>query len=174
MNFEMLMDRLTEVLPPGKGLTAAQWAAYREKLSPFNEEQIGKLYEAILENCKFFPKIADVYEQAKNLGFTEKKIEYQPHIWTPTDCQLCGGSGMVAAFWSQEFEVSGETKTQILRLHYLYPYHQSGEYNGRRDHDDVRSVYRCLCDSGAAVTLSKGIPRWNQNMPEILRREWAV
>jgi len=174
MNFDMFMDRITEILPPGKPLTATQWSGYRAKLAEFSEEQLGKLYEAVLETCKFFPKIADIFDCAKSLGFTERKAEYRPHVWTPTDCQLCVGSGMVAAFWSQEFEITGEEKQQILRLHYLFPYHQSGEYQRRKDHDDVRTVYRCFCDRGAVDTLSKGIPRWHQNMPEVRRREWVA
>jgi|SRR6185503_13465523 len=173
MNFDMFMDRLTEVLPPGKALTAVQWSAYRSKLGQFSEDQLSKLHEAILENCKFFPKIADVFEQAKLLGFTERKTEYRPHVWTPTNCDLCGGSGMVAAFWSQEFEIAGEEKRQILRLHYVFPYHESGEYQRRKDHLDVRTVYRCFCDRGAVETLDKGIPRWQENMPETRRRSWS-
>jgi hypothetical protein len=173
MNVMLFLDKCREVLPPSKDLSPSQWAAYREKLSPFSEDQLGKLYDAVLENCKFFPKIADVYECAKDLGFTEKKTEYRPHTWTPTDCQLCGGSGLVAAFWSQEFEITGEDKTQILRLHYLYPYHQSGAYARQKDHDDIRTAHRCQCEAGAAPTLARGVPRWTQDTPQVRRRDWA-
>lgn len=173
MNSTFFLDKCREILPPGKDLTASQWTAYREKLSPFTEEQLQKLFDAILENCKFFPKIADIYEQARHLGFAERKQEYRPHVWTPTDCQLCAGSGLVAAFWSQEFEITGENKNQILRLHYLFPYHQSGAYARQSDHDDVRSVYRCLCSAGSVNTLSKGIPRWTDSMPQTMRRSLA-
>jgi hypothetical protein len=174
MNFDMFMDRLTDVLPPGKSLTAVQWSAYRSKLGQFNEDQLSKLHEAILENCKFFPKIADVFDQAKFLGFTERKTEYRPHTWTPTNCDLCGGSGMVAAFWSQEFEITGEEKRQILRLHYVFPYHESGEYQRRKDHDDVRAAYRCSCPCGEISTLARGIPRWRTDMPQVMRKDWAA
>lgn len=174
MNSTFFLDKCREVLPPAKDLNPSQWSAYREKLSPFTEDQIQKLFDAILENCKFFPKIADIYEQAKLLGFTERKNDYRPHVWTPTDCQLCGGSGLVAAFWSQEFEVEADTKTQILRLHYLYPYHQSGAYARQGDHSDIRTAFRCLCDRGVVPTLDMGIPRWNENTPETIRRSWAA
>jgi hypothetical protein len=174
MNFDMFMDRMLGVLPPGKELATTQWAAYRSKCEQFDESQMARLYDAILENCKFFPKIADIYEQARNLGFMERHIEYRPHVWTPTDCQLCGGSGLVAAFWSQEFEICADEKRQILRLHYLYPYHQSGAYQRERTHDDVRTVYRCFCPSGCVDTLDNGIPRWKENMPETMRRSWAA
>lgn len=174
MNLMLFLDKCREVLPPAKDLTPSQWVAYREKLSPFTEDQLQRLYDAVLENCKYFPKIADIYECAKTIGLAERKTEYRPHVWTPTDCQICGGSGLVAAFWSQEFEVNGEERTQILRLHYLFPYHQSGAYNRQSDHDDVRTAYRCFCDAGAAETLSRGIPRWHQNMPEVRRRDWAA
>lgn len=174
MNFDMFMDRITEILPPGKPLTATQWAAYRSKTADFTEEQFSKLYDAVLETCKFFPKIADLFTCATDLGFFAEKTEYRPHMWTPTDCQLCAGSGMVAAFWSQEFEIAGEEKQQILRLHYLFPYHQSGDYRRRGDHDDVRAVYRCSCPGGLADTLSRGLPRWSENIPQMRRRDWVA
>lgn len=174
MNITFFIDKCREVLPPAKDLTAAQWTAYREKLSQFTDDQRQRLFDAVLENCKFFPKIADIFEQARNLGFTERHIEYRPHEWTSTGCQLCAGSGLVAAFWSQEFEIDGDNKTQILRLHYLFPYHQSGAYGNDPKHTDIRAVYRCYCDCGAVETLDKGIPRWRSDMPETLRRSWAA
>lgn len=174
MNAAYFLDKFREVLPPAKDLTPAQWTVYREKLAPFSEEQLTKLFDAVLENCKFFPKIADIYEQAKLLGFTERRIEYKPHVWTATDCHLCGGSGLVAVFWAQEFEVTGESKAQILRLHYIQPYHTSGAYARQGDHDDVRVVYRCQCVCGASETLERGIPRWRADMPSVLRRNWVA
>lgn len=173
MNTALFLDKCREVLPLSKDLNSSQWTAYREKLNPFTDEQRRRLFDAVLENCKRFPAIAEIYEQARNLGFANKS-DRKPHTWTPTDCQLCGGSGLVAAFWSQEFEISEGQKTQILRLHYVFPYHQSGAYNRQKDHDDIRQPYRCLCDRGVVETLGKGIPRWSNEIPEVMRRNWAA
>lgn len=171
MNVAFFIDNCREILPTSKDLTPAQWSAYREKLAPFNETQLQRIFDGVLEHCKRFPTIADIYEQARALGF-QNRPEKKAHTWKPTDCQLCEGSGLVAAFWSQEFEISDAGKTQILRLHYLFPYHRSGEYARRGDHLDVRTAYRCLCDCGAVETLDRGIPRWNQDTPETMRRSW--
>lgn len=173
MNTSLFLDMCQEVLPPGKPLTSTQMAAYRDKLQSFSGDQLQRLYDSILENCKFFPKIADVYEQAKLLGFVTRREE-KPHTWTPTDCKLCGGSGLVAGFWSQEFEFGNGVKAQVLRMRYLFPYHESASYAAQKDHDDIRSVYRCNCERGAVETIGKGIPRWREDMPSTIRRSWGI
>lgn len=174
MNTSFFLERIEEVLPPGKQQTALQMAAYREKLARFDSSQLALLCEAVIENCKFWPKIADIYEQARNLGMLNGTRQDEPHVWTPTNCLRCGGSGLLAAFWSQEFEIGESGKTQILRLHYLMPYHQSGNYAARGDHDDVRMAYRCDCPSGEAKTLPAGVKRWKPDVPEVVRKGWAA
>lgn len=174
MNASFFLERIEEILPPGKPQTATQLFAYREKLARFNEGQLDQLCEAVIENCKFWPKIADIYEQARNLGLLLVERQDRPHVWTPTDCVKCAGSGLVAAFWSQEFEIGENGKTQILKLHYVMPYYTSSDYANRRDNDDVRSVNRCDCSAGEAKTLPRGVKRWNPDVPQTLRKAWVA
>lgn len=157
-----------------KPMKETQRMVYLDKLSVIPDRMWPRIEQEITETCKRFPSLAEVFMAAKECGWQRETNEYKPHVWTPTDCQLCKGSGLVAAFWSQEFEITEQNKAQILRLHYVLPYHDSAEYNGRKDHDDVRAVYRCFCDAGAAETLSSGIPRWRENMPETIKRGWAA
>lgn len=173
MNVNFFLDRIEEVLPPGKPQTPLQMMAYREKLARFNSSQLAQLCEAVIENCKFWPKIADIYEQARLLGMFAHTREDIPHTWEPSDCARCAGSGLIAVFWSQEFEFGDSgPKSQTLRVHYLVPYHESWDYGSRRDHDDVRSVFRCDCVAGEAKTLPTGVARWNRETCEI-RRGWG-
>lgn len=174
MNTNFFLERIEGQLPPAKPMTPMQLIGYREKLARFTEGQLDQLCEAVIENCKFWPKIADIYEQARTLGMLNSQRQDVPHTWEPTDCMKCGGSGLVAVFLSQEFEIGDSGMQQILRLHYLIPYYQSYEYADRKDHDDVRLVRRCDCPAGAARTLPAGVKRWNPDVPVMIRRSWAA
>lgn len=170
MNIAFFLERIEETLPPGKPQTGMQLAEYRRKLERFTGSQLDSLYEAVIDHCKFWPKLADIHEQATNLGFLATQRQDIPHAWKPTDCLRCGGAGLVAGFWSQEFELGEQGKTQILRLHYLMPYHASSEYATRRDHDDIRAAYRCDCPAGEPKTLPQGVMRWSTEISEVIRR----
>lgn len=173
MNIAFFMDELKAQIPPGKELTAAQHVGYRDKLRRFSDAELDKLYDSIIENCKYFPKIADIYEQARNLGMFNKELEYKPHVWEPTDCNLCGGSGLMAAFYSQEFAFAPDTgKTQTIRLTHVCPYHTSGP-RFRSTEDEIRYSFRCFCFAGEAVTLDHGIPRWSKDKPLVIERKWG-
>lgn len=173
MNTNYFLERIEEILPPGKPLTGTQLMGYREKLARFEPVQLDVLCEAVIENCKFWPKIADIYEQARLLGMLNRERQDVPHTWVTTDCLRCAGSGLVAAFWSQEFELGEQGKVQILRLHYLMPYYTHWSYQ-QQDHDDILFVHRCDCSAGEAKTLPLGVPRWRQDIPETIRRSWAA
>ncbi len=174
MNIDVFLNRIEEILPPAKQQNANQLVVYRAKLRRFSDSELDKLCEAVIENCRFWPKIADIYEQARGLGLFAKAQEYRPHVWEPTDCRMCGGSGLVATFWSQEFEETDEGRFEILRLHYMMPYHTSAKSHQQRDHDDVLAVNRCSCVAGNVVTLDKGIPKWDESKPTVRRRNWAA
>jgi hypothetical protein len=171
MNTAFFIDELTQVFP-GKDLTAAQHVAYREKLGRFDDQQRQSIYDWILEHCKFFPKIADVYEAATMLGFLVERDEFKPHVWTPTDCRFCGGSGLMAAMYEQEYERSDAGATQILKLVHVGPYHLSAERYSQQV-NEIRSAFRCACPAGDAETLQKGIQRWSDQRPMVLKRPWG-
>jgi hypothetical protein len=171
MNTSECLANLWDVFPAGKGLSPDQLSAYRAKLQRFSDAERRGIYDWLLENCKFFPKIADIYEAARAAGYLDKVTEYRPHQWTPTDCRLCGGSGLMAAFWIQEFTVGEHGKKQILRLNEIMPYHQSTATLNANP-DNVRTVYRCRCDGGNAPALGKGIPKWSADHRSVIERGW--
>lgn len=171
MNIDFFMDQCQAVFP-SKELTAGQWGAYREKLTRFSDRERQVIYDAILENCKFFPKISDIYEQAGKAGFLNERTEYKPHVWKDTDCRFCAGSGLMAAFYLQEFSIEADGKTQTLKLVHVCPYHKSaGRYHEQKD--EVRTVFRCECPSGGVETVGLGIPRWSKDQPIIRERPWG-
>ena len=161
-----------EDLFPGKALTDAQAKVYHEKLSRFDSRQLAKILAGCLENCKFFPKIADIYEQAGEFGFLDVREEYKPHVWTATDCSKCGGSGLLAAGYTQEFERTDAGAVQVLTLVHVGPYHRSADWY-RENPDGIRQCFRCRCTAGDAVTVQKGLPRWPDEPKIHLRRAWG-
>lgn len=147
---------------------------YESKLNKYDDRQRRQIHNWLLENCKYYPKIADVIEAAKELGFEVGQREYRPHVWQPTGCARCGGSGLVAAFYEQDFKL-GEAATQLnLRLVAVMPYHESGD-RWRQMQEEHRSVYRCDCVGGSAHGLDKGIRQWRgKEQPSVLHKDWGA
>lgn len=172
MTSEFLLDQAGKVFPAGKELQPAQLAAYHEKLWRFSDHQRQGIYDWVLENCKFFPKIADIYAGAMQLGYLAERHDYKPHLWEETDCGRCIGSGLMAAFWSQDFGKGEETKGQTLTLKQIMPYHRSATFLNQNG-GMVRSVFRCSCAAGLVTTLDKGIPRFNGDRPLVIERSWG-
>lgn len=158
----------------GRELKDMQRLSFIEKLDVIPDDLWIRIEKEVTRTCKHLPSIAEIFTAAQECGWRERTSEFRPHAWKPTDCRLCDGSGLLAAFWSQEFskpEVGPET--QCLRLHYVMPYHSSGEYGSRKDHDDIRAVYRCSCSAGQVDTLPRGVPIWRQDMPQVIERNWS-
>lgn len=174
MNPQTFVEYMNEQMPPAKPLSTSQLWKMKERLAKYSEPELDRLAESVIDNCKFFPKIPDLLEQAKALGIPATISEYRPHTWEPTDCQRCAGSGRLAVFWSQEFEMDGDAKRQILRLHYILPYHESGKYARRNDHDDIRTAHRCDCPAGEMKTLERGLPRWKPDAQTVIRKGWVA
>lgn len=154
-----------EELWPGKGLTLNQRALYGGKLLRFDERQIGRIFDWLSENSKFFPKVADIYDAARHCSILDKPGDHRPHEWNPTDCRLCGGSGQLAVFYEQEFDPKDQSRTLMLKRVMQYESSQTTS----RTTEWTRYLFRCSCPQGDASTLQKGIPRWNPDKPSILR-----
>ncbi len=152
----------------GKELTPKQEEFYGLKLSRFSDKEIGKIFEWLTENCKFFPKIADIFEAARHCGFMDRVKEYKPHTWTPTDCRLCGGSGQLSAFYEQLFDPINAKR--YLELRKVMQFESS--VPTARDHEWTHYYFRCSCPAGEAPTLESGLPRWDTSKPE--RLEFAL
>src|SRR6266704_6421918 len=88
---------------PGKELTEDQVAIYTEKLARFDERQLNRIHAEIIETCKYFPKIADIYDAARSMGMLT--VPEQPiHHWQPTACGLCHGEGRLLIVWQFRME----------------------------------------------------------------------
>ncbi len=156
MNFESFVDRCNE-LWPGKELSREQLVIYREKLSQYEFREVGKIYEWLRDNAKFFPKIADIVEAAKHCGFSDRVQAYEPHRWHATECRLCGGSGKLGVFF--EILTNRETGGILRNLKRVMQY-EASEPTNRLNQDWTRFVFRCDCPAGDAKTLEMGIPKW--------------
>jgi hypothetical protein len=152
---------------PQKSLSLKQEEFYGAKLSQFSADEVAKLFNYLSENCKFFPKVADIFEAARKCGFTDKVKPYKPHVWEPTDCRLCGGSGQLAVFIEELINPAEGYRELHLRRVMQY---QSSEPTTRTQPDWSRKYFRCLCPAGDVDTLEKGLPRWNAEKPAMIRR----
>ncbi len=149
-----------------------QEMVYLDKLSVIPDSYWPKIEKEITRTCKRFPSIAEVFTAAQECGWQEENTRYAHHVWEPTDCPWCAGSGLMAVFWSQEMELSDGGRFQVLKIHYLMPYHKSGTYWAQRDHDDIREAYRCECPAGAIKTLP-AVRRFGPEVSSVMRRSWA-
>lgn len=151
-------------------LVPAQKAIFIEKLRRFSGDQIQGIFTHLLEETRFFPKVADAFKAAKELGYLGDNAAVQQqkaHAWEPSDCRLCAGSGMVAAFWTQEWEQRESGAVQVMNFSRIVPYQASAK-EARNRPDDVRAIYRCDCDAGGMKTLGAW-PRWSKT--QVLKRE---
>lgn len=147
---------------PGKELTAKQQVFYGEKLSQFTDIEVGKIFNWLTENSKFFPKIADIFEAARHCGFSDRPQEYHPHVWEPNDCSMCGGSGQLAVFFEQLFDLENGRRELSLKRVMQY---QASEKTVTQHLDWTRYFFRCVCPRGDVKTLDKGWPKWNPMKP---------
>lgn len=147
-----------EQLWPGKSLTPDQRSLYGAKMLRFTDFEISKVFDWLSENSKFFPKVADIYESARHCGYLDRVKPYKPHTWVPNDCEMCIGSGMIAAFFEELYDPADGKRELQLRL--VMQYQQS---NLAPANDWVRYLFRCSCPRGDAATIEKGFPRWDPN-----------
>ncbi len=155
MNIDFFLERCDE-LWPGKALTLLQRSHYGGKLMQFEGQDLGKIFDYLTEHSKFFPKIADVFDAARQCGLLDRVKAHKPHEWHPTECRNCGGSGMLAVFFEWLFDSQkGEWIKQFRRV---MQYQASNPTE--RTNDWTRYVFRCGCPAGEASTIEKGIPRW--------------
>lgn len=151
-------------------LKLVQESEYLQRINAVEFNKRHEWYAAVLESCKRFPTIADLTTAAKNLGVWSQAPTQAPHRWVPTDCRMCRGSGMTAAFWEQEFSKADQVILQTLRLSSLIPYQESGR-KLRENPSLIRTIFRCDCISGEVKTLPKW-PRWGPNQPMVRERAW--
>jgi hypothetical protein len=152
-----------------------QRAAYFQKLERFNSEQLDEIYSKVLELTAHFPKIKDIYDAARELGFLSDALDAsrnKPHVWQETECRFCAGSGLMAAMYEQEFEHGDSGAVQVLKLVHVGPYHRSSDRR-RAQPFEVLAVFRCKCSAGDVDTIQRGLPRWSDAQPIVRKRAWG-
>ncbi len=64
---------------------------YVNKIGRFNRSQLDKIYDKLLEDCQWTPKINHIFDAALGLGFLQESKE-QRTLGTKA-CSLCKGTG---------------------------------------------------------------------------------
>ena len=90
------------------------------------------------------------------------------HTWQPTLCELCHGSGQLAAFY-EEF-VDADRHKRELRLQKVLQYEGLKDYTPNPDW--IRFYFRCSCANGELDTLPKGMPRWDAEKGQYIQRKF--
>ena len=88
----MTPDRFIATLKAyyGKELDGQVEEIYQSKLLRFSDVNLKDIHEKVLETCKFFPKVSDIYSAASDLGINISKSKKQA---AQSDCQECKGTG---------------------------------------------------------------------------------
>lgn len=156
MNLEQFLSKCEDSFG-GKSYTLLQKAAFMEKCSRFNAAELQRIFSDLLENNKYLPRIADIYESARSLGMLDK--EQMPlHRWIGTDCNYCRGEGRMGIIWRCQIEERETGLVEIQELVDLFQY--SKAFDRQLKSNEYRSLFRCRCSAGDAETLPKGWPRW--------------
>ena len=71
MSLNSFIDRVNDNWPRGVPPTAAD--DWRRMLSRFSDEQLDSIFDRLLANEHYTPKISDVFKAAKYHGFTDRE-----------------------------------------------------------------------------------------------------
>jgi hypothetical protein len=172
MNGEAFIDICEKSFSEAKvRLGPMQREIYLEKLKRFSNPQLEKVFEKVLETSKRFPKIAEIYEAARECGYLQTESDiFKPHRWQPADCGLCRGEGRLAIIWHCFYEPKPTGLLEIQELVQAFPYTRSFDYTLKPN--EYRSIFRCRCVAGDVATLSKAWPKWTKDS-ETRRERWA-
>jgi hypothetical protein len=161
------MLRQLEEVQAAKPLSDQQVMAYKTKLCRFTDHELDQIYDHVLEHCPRMPKIADLFESARELGLLSQRVQpYEPHVWVPTNCNMCGGEGLCAVTWEMSFEREEDAVYEVCVLKSIHGYSE-----GMKPGDaGYRTIYRCKCAAAEAKGVPRGIPRWNTDIDGVRRR----
>lgn len=158
MTFQSFVDLCEKSFSDGKvRLGEKQSEIYAEKLRRFSGDQLDKIFESVLESCRNFPKISDIYNAAKELGFvTPVTDSFKPHHWEHGDCKLCRGEGRLSVTWELSFT---EDRREQHSLKQIHPYSDQATVPP----DCFTSIYRCSCAAGDRPSIPKAWPLWSKD-----------
>lgn len=153
-------------------LMPAQEAVYVEKLRMFSGEQLSAIYDKVLELTEHFPKIKNIWDAARDLGYLQTESDiFRPHRWEESECRLCKGEGRICVIWLSTFEIRHETRVEAEALSQILPYAESCDsVKYKLKPDEFRTIFRCACIAGDRDTIPKGWPKWNKNIPAVRYR----
>ena len=67
---------------------------YINKIGRFNRDQIDLIYDKLLEDCQWIPKIKDIFDAARDLGFLQESRERK--TLGKKGCPTCEEAGWIA------------------------------------------------------------------------------
>lgn len=148
-----------------KELSARQVIIWKRKLEFLGEWQLNDLLEKVVETCRYFPKFADVWTAARELGFFEeadrKSRTTSIHTWKPTGCPLCGGDGRLTVFMAMLYETDDTGRRERLQLRRIFRASDGASIEDYEPQSEERSfLFRCACPAGDAESLPQSWPRW--------------
>lgn len=164
MTTHEFLDKCEESFP-GKPYTIGQRAAFDQKLERFTETQVMGIYAQILENCKYAPRIADVYDAAQELGYLSiDATQFRSHQWEPSnECGLCRGEGRLAIFWRVAIQERDTGLVEFQEIVHVAQYTKS--FDRHIPSNEFRSVFRCKCRAGDVATIPKHWPKLSKETP---------
>jgi hypothetical protein len=157
----------------GKTLADTQRLAYVRRLGRLPAERLRDIHAKVVDDCRYFPKIAEIVEAARELGCLAERPRESGRYgeFDATSCKLCGGEGAIVAFFRTLYEFDATGRRSWRRLERVLAYSQSGEFNAAQPRDISGWLYRCSCDAGERDGLPRGWPRWRGG--EAPERHWT-
>lgn len=152
-----------------KQLKPAQIPIYKDKLRRFSPQQLLEILNKVLEEAKYFPKVSEIYKAAQELGFLQQdRDDFRAHRWRASDCRLCKGEGRLCVTWLVTSEIQNEQRVEVHALSRIIPYVESCDSKAfTLQKGEFRSLFRCSCLAGEAVTIPKSWPQWSRNIPAV-------
>jgi hypothetical protein len=113
--------------------------------------ELDKVWDALIDSHEYAscPRIAHVIAAAKSLGLPRPLPSSAVSTYTPTNCEFCAGSGLVACITLTQRLDSGATWSESLY----------GPYTLQPRHHGETSLARCICPAGA--DRYKHYPLWH-------------
>lgn len=125
---------------------------YLDRLQKFNHDQLDTLADKVVETCKTFPKVAHIFEAAKDAGMFSTRIrDTQGQEWEPTSCPDCQGEGRLLVIMKRDEE-------GIQRPIFVGKYSGGGHLNVKPESGQYEWLFRCHCEAGDR--RPKAIARW--------------
>ena len=77
-----------------KQMSQEQRATYGRKIHRFSPRQLESIFDSLLEGCKYFPKVAEIFSTASELGFLQKREgQLKTRVLGRQNCPDCQGTG---------------------------------------------------------------------------------